>query len=105
LARLAIRLLGSFQATADGEPVTGFETVKARALLAYLAVESDRPHRRELLAEMLWPERPIGAARANLRHTLPGRLVCSGGICGNLSTTIRVVDGILDMRTAIGSND
>jgi len=48
MAHLAIRLLGSFQTTADGEPVTGFETVEARALLAYLAVESGRPHRRAI---------------------------------------------------------
>ena len=56
--------------TLDGQPITCFETEKVRALLAYLAVEADRPHRRDFLAEMLWPERPMGAANANLRHTL-----------------------------------
>ena len=62
MARLVIRLLGPFEVTLDGEPVTGFETRKARALLAYLAVEGDCSHRREALAEMLWPGRPEGAA-------------------------------------------
>lgn len=70
MTRLAIRLLGPFEVTLNGEPVTHFETSKARALLAYLAAEADRPHRRETLAEMLWPDRPEGAALANLRHTL-----------------------------------
>jgi adenylate cyclase len=70
MTRLAIRLLGPFEVTLDGEPVTRFETLKARALLAYLADEASSPHRREALAEMLWPDRPEGAARANLRHTL-----------------------------------
>jgi predicted ATPase/DNA-binding SARP family transcriptional activator len=70
MAHLSIRLLGPVQVSLDGQPVTRFETRKGRALLAYLAVEGDRPHRRAALAEMLWPGRPEGAARANLRHTL-----------------------------------
>jgi adenylate cyclase len=70
MAHLAIRLLGPFEVTLDGEPVTQFETLKTRALLACLVAEADSRHRREALAEMLWPDRPEGAARANLRHTL-----------------------------------
>ena len=42
----------------DGAPITAFESDKVRALLAYLAVESGRPQRREMLAGLLWPERP-----------------------------------------------
>ena len=72
MTHLSVCLLGSFQATLEDQGVIDFETTKARALLAYLAVEADRPHRREALAEMLWPDRPEGAARANLRHTLAG---------------------------------
>jgi DNA-binding SARP family transcriptional activator len=70
MTSLSIRLLGPFQVTLEDQPVAGFETAKARALLAYLAAEPDRPHRREALAEMLWSDRPEGAARANLRHAL-----------------------------------
>jgi predicted ATPase/DNA-binding SARP family transcriptional activator len=70
MTRLSIYLLGPFEVSLDGDPVTRFETEKVRALLAYLAAETDRPHRREFLAEMLWPGRPEGAARANLRHAL-----------------------------------
>jgi adenylate cyclase len=70
MTRLAIRLLGPFEVTLDGESITRFETQKTRALLAFLAAEAGNFHSREALAEMLWPDRPEGAARANLRHTL-----------------------------------
>ena len=68
--RLSLTLLGAFQITLDGEPVTGFESDKVRALLAYLVLEADRPHRRDVLAEMFWPERPQGVARNNLKQAL-----------------------------------
>ncbi len=70
MARLEIQLLGPFQATLDGEPITGFDSDKVRALLAYLAVESDRPARREKLAGLLWPDFAESSARTNLRQAL-----------------------------------
>lgn len=70
MARLLLRLLGPFQATLDGRPVSGFESNKVRALLACLAVEADRPHPRQQLAGLLWPERPESVARRNLSRAL-----------------------------------
>jgi DNA-binding SARP family transcriptional activator len=70
VARLSIRLLGPMQVSLEGEPLPRFESDKVRALLAYLAVEADQPHRREKLAGLLWPERPERSARANLRQAL-----------------------------------
>jgi len=70
MARLIVSLLGPFQATLDGKPVTGFESSKVRGLLAYLAAEMKRPHARETLAELLWPDQPAGAALGNLRNAL-----------------------------------
>ena len=70
MAHLALHLLGPFQVLLDGQPVSGFESAKVRALLAYLAVEADRPHRRETLAGLLWPHRPDRVARGNLRRAL-----------------------------------
>ena len=47
---LKIRLLGAFETVLDQEPINNFESVKVRALLAYLAAEADQPQRREYLA-------------------------------------------------------
>lgn len=70
MTRIEIRLLGPFEAAVDGEPITDFESDSARALLAFLASEPGRRRSRAALAEMLWPERPPGAALSNLRHVL-----------------------------------
>ena len=67
---LSLSLLGSFQAAMDGHPVAGIESNKVRALLAYLAVEADRPHSRDELIGLLWPDQPDTTARANLRQAL-----------------------------------
>ncbi len=58
MTRLELSFLGSFQVKLGGQPVTGFETDKVRALLAYLAVEYGNPHRREQLAALFWPGWP-----------------------------------------------
>ncbi len=70
MAHLSLRVLGSLQVLTDDTPVTMFESDKVRALLVYLAVEADRPHRRESLVGLLWPDRPEKVARHNLRQAL-----------------------------------
>src|SRR5437764_9755294 len=77
MAQSSIQVLGSFQVQQHGSTVTHFRGDKVRALLAYLAVEADRPHPRSALAGLLWPERPeeqalrnLSQALARLRHAL-----------------------------------
>jgi predicted ATPase/DNA-binding SARP family transcriptional activator len=70
LSQLEIRLLGPFEVLLDGKPITGFESSKVRALLAYLAAEGHRPQRREHLAGLLWPDWPQKSAISNLRYAL-----------------------------------
>ena len=70
MPHLAISLLGPFQATLDGEPVTRFGSDTARALLAYLAMHPGVEHWRSVLAGLLWPERPDAEALRNLRVAL-----------------------------------
>ena len=70
MTRLCIYLLGPFHVTLDGEPVTGFESNKVRALLSFLALESDRPHTRDALIGLLWPDQPERAARRDLSQSL-----------------------------------
>jgi WD40 repeat protein/DNA-binding SARP family transcriptional activator len=70
MAHLSVRTLGPFQVLLDGEILTGFDSDKVRALLAYLVLEADRPHRREKLAGLLWPDFPERSARTSLRSAL-----------------------------------
>jgi diguanylate cyclase (GGDEF)-like protein len=73
MARLSIYLLGTFQIRLKDQLVTShLRTEKERLLLAHLAMERHRPHPREGLAELFWPERPEGVARTNLRQALMG---------------------------------
>jgi len=69
-ATLGITLFGSLQITFDDKPIGGIAADKVRGLLVFLAVEADRPHRRDFLAEMFWPNRPRGAARKNLKQAI-----------------------------------
>lgn len=66
--RLALTLLGAPRVEANGRAVE-FETRKAVAILAFLAIESGRQPR-ERLAAMLWPEADEERARGALRRTL-----------------------------------
>ncbi len=70
MARLQLRLFGSFQVEIDGRPASNFRSDKVRALLAYLAMEPGRAHRRESLAVRFWPASDDSAARASLRMAL-----------------------------------
>ncbi|NTU82404.1 MAG: AAA family ATPase [Chloroflexales bacterium] len=70
MPHLALTFLGGFAVTLEGRPLTAFGTDKARALLAYLAVEAARPHQRAALAQLFWPDAPAERAAHNLRQTL-----------------------------------
>jgi DNA-binding SARP family transcriptional activator/predicted ATPase len=70
MARLEIALLGAFQVSKDGDPITQFETDPARALLAYLALHPGIPFRRDVLADLLWPDQARSEALHALRQTL-----------------------------------
>ena len=54
----------------DEQLITSFESVKVRALLAYLDSEANRPHRREVRAALLWSDWPPQSAMSNLRYSL-----------------------------------
>jgi DNA-binding SARP family transcriptional activator len=70
MSRFQLRLLGSFQLLQNAGQATGFRSEKERALLAYLSIEASRPHPREALAGLFWPEVPDDTAHNNLRVTL-----------------------------------
>jgi DNA-binding SARP family transcriptional activator/tetratricopeptide (TPR) repeat protein len=70
MSKLELRFLGIFNVAQDGVTVTSFESNKVRAMLAYLAVESQRAHARGVMATLLWPDWPNRAALSNLRYAL-----------------------------------
>jgi len=70
MAHLSLGVLGPLRVLIDDTPVAQLESDKVRALLVYLAVEADQPHRRESLVGLLWPECPEQVARHNLRQAL-----------------------------------
>lgn len=69
-ARLSIFALGTLEVRFEGQPLTGFEYNKVRALLTYLAVAAAQPHSRASLCTLLWPDLPEKAARQNLSQAL-----------------------------------
>lgn len=69
MTQFTLHFLGRFQITIGGKPITDFHSDKARALLAYIALDP-REHTRQMLATLLWPEIGDQYARTNLRNTL-----------------------------------
>lgn len=67
--KVELRLLGAFRLHVNGRTVR-LESRTVEALLAYLVLHRDRPHAREALAGLFWPEKDERRARMNLRHAL-----------------------------------
>lgn len=67
---IRINLLGMFQAQRVGAPEAQLESDKVRALLAFLATEHSRPHLRENLASLFWPNSSLPRARRSLSQAL-----------------------------------
>ena len=70
MARLALSLLGTFRVSLDQRPLTSFRSANNQGLLAYLALHSDRPVSREVLAALLWPDESDEDAHNNLRQAI-----------------------------------
>jgi len=108
MSRLALSLLGPFQARVGERALVHFATDKVRALLAYLVVEADRPHRRDTLAALLWPEWDDSGARSNLRlalHRLRDTLdaaepALSSAVIGVTRETVQVNGAAVDLDVA-----
>ncbi len=70
--RLRILLLGKLRLQDDTstQPAAGFESSKVQELFAYVLLHRRRPHTREALANLLWPESGPDQGRKYLRQTL-----------------------------------
>lgn len=65
-----ISLLGGFQMEVGQQTISRLESRKVESLLAFLVFYQDRPHPREVLVGMFWPDMPEAKAKANLRRAL-----------------------------------
>jgi DNA-binding SARP family transcriptional activator len=70
MAALTLTFLGAFDVHTGAGAFVRIRFEKARALLAYLAVEAAHPHPRPHLAGLLWPEQPDALGLRNLSQTL-----------------------------------
>src|SRR6185369_14751646 len=70
MEQLRIMLLGTFKVQIADAVLSDFHSNRVRALLAYLVVEADRPHERELLAGLFWPNAPLDKGLGSLRQLL-----------------------------------
>ncbi|OBS09058.1 AAA family ATPase [Acidihalobacter prosperus] len=87
---LRLSLLGPIEIEFQNRQFSGAPHDKGFMLLSYLAAESDRPHSREALAEMLWPDLPAERGRHNLRQTLFRlRSLLGNGAAGDFLETDR----------------
>lgn len=77
-----LRLLGAYEIALDGVVITPPATMKARSLLAYIALRRDETIRRETLMAEFWPDAEATSARNNLKTTLSSlrRVFRSGGV-------------------------
>jgi DNA-binding SARP family transcriptional activator len=106
IALWRIELLGWLRAVSANRVVTRFRTHKTGALLAYLAYYHDRPHPREVLIELLWPESEPRAGRGSLRKALsslrlqleppdvpPGAIILADGDTIQLNPAVAWAEG------------
>lgn len=68
--QLEVLMLGGLRLRLGEREDAHFRTQKTAALLAYLALHPGRPHRREVLMELLWPDGEEAAARQSLSTAL-----------------------------------
>jgi DNA-binding SARP family transcriptional activator len=67
---LRIKLFGKFDVALGEQSLTGLEATKTQELMAYLLLHRDRPHNREKLATLLWPNSSLSQSKGYLRQTL-----------------------------------
>ena len=78
---LTLRLFGPGVLRAGGA-ILRTHSARTLALLAYLVLESDRPHSRTRLAELLWEGVPVDSSRQSLRQALYSLRTLVGGQLG-----------------------
>ncbi|MCB0063360.1 MAG: tetratricopeptide repeat protein [Caldilineaceae bacterium] len=93
-------LFGDPQISLDENPLTGFISIKAQALLYYLAA-TRQSHSRDHLAALFWGHMPSAAARKNLTKALSNLRSLVGGhlVTDRQSATLQLDAVTVDLHT------
>jgi DNA-binding SARP family transcriptional activator len=67
---LTVRLFGKFQVRRDDQNLDSWNAGKVQELFVYLLLHGERPHARQALAELLWPESTPEQSTKYFRHAL-----------------------------------
>ena len=70
MAKLQIGMFGGLRVRRGSDALVDIRGEKTQALLAYLVLNRDRPHRREQLSALLWPDSMEEQARHSLRQAV-----------------------------------
>ncbi|HQF70646.1 MAG TPA: BTAD domain-containing putative transcriptional regulator [Promineifilum sp.] len=70
MTALSVCLFGRFAAETDSRPVASLSGAKVQELFSYLLLYRTRPHRREALTTLLWPDVPDVQSKRYLRKTV-----------------------------------
>ncbi len=70
MSQLTLSFFATFQVMLAQRPITHFRSANNQGLLVYLALNSDKPLPREVLATLFWPEESEQTAHNNLRQAL-----------------------------------
>jgi DNA-binding SARP family transcriptional activator len=70
MSALRFQLFGKLLIQKDAQALIGLEARKEQELLCYLLVHPDRPHPREMLANLLWSDTSTEKSRKYLRQAL-----------------------------------
>jgi predicted ATPase/DNA-binding SARP family transcriptional activator len=90
MVRLDLSFLNTFEAYLDGQPISQFRSANNQGLLVYLALNSDKPQPRDVLATLFWPEETEKTARHNLRQALYHWRTILGDTKGNAEPFLKV---------------
>lgn len=97
----SLTFFGTFRVVIANTSISAFRTDKVRALLIYLALEAGRPHRRERLAALFWPECAHESALYNLRLTLHRLRQALDAVAPGISDTLfTITRSAIEFNTA-----
>jgi DNA-binding SARP family transcriptional activator len=96
---LRVRLLGGFEVSLDGRPITDWRSARARHVFAYLVLNWRQPVSRHQLMGLFWPEHSEERAENNLSLAIMAARRILGGQSAGAHDVIRAGGGAYGLGT------